>query len=268
MLQAKWGDEEALTNTPQAIRGTVWVSQCVRKGCQHAAFTLSGLLCWQSYSEGESKCSFRDSASDNTALETEHKSSLWPLFSCLFFLCSVKSDVTQALSFLLVCFSSLATLRLDFLTLMLLNLAIVYSGVRIFPLLSFLFGNVIFLIKCVSFLLLVNSWIFHQIFFLSFTCTSPSGSSITHILVSPLLSSVSFNFSFMPPFCLLREPLDVILQFTNLFLRCVCHFTCLWSSLVYHIFLRFWVDFSLSFVTISCYQYTNLYISGCLLWLF
>lgn len=139
----------------------------------------------------------------------------------------MKSDVTQALSFLLVCFSSLATLRLDFLTLMLLNLAIVYSGVRIFPLLSFLFGNVIFLIKCVSFLLLVNSWIFHQIFFLSFTCTSPSGSSITHILVSPLLSSVSFNFSFMPPFCLLREPLDVILQFTNLFLRCVCHFTCL-----------------------------------------
>lgn len=176
-----------------------------RKGCQQATFTLSGSLKpplspphWETYREEESKWSFDDFWT--WQYSTRYKTQgffLVLIFLAIFFLFLVKSDVNQALSFLLICFFTLATSRFDFLTLMLLNLTVIYSGVGFFPLLSLLFGNMwVFLIRCVSSLLLVNSWVFYQTFFLSFTHISPSGSSVIHVWLSPLLSSVSFKFFF------------------------------------------------------------------------
>lgn len=129
-------------------------------------------------------------------------------------------------------------------SLILLNVMIICPDVGIFlPVNIFLLLNLcIFSIRHVSSLFLINS--FHQLFPLPLTFTSPSGSSVIHILIFLLLSSINFNFSFMlsfmPPFCLLRETLDLTFQLINLFLRRICHFIYLWSSsFVCYIFPRF-----------------------------
>lgn len=86
----------------------------------------------------------------------------------------------------------------------------------------FFFGSLwVFSIRCVSSLFLITSQIFGQLPPLTFTFMSPSESSI-HVLKFLFLSSINYNFFLVPPFCLLRESLDLIFKGTNLFLRWIC----------------------------------------------